>query len=220
MQFAPRYIDWQDKHDDTLRLYDGARVIRSTVNGPLYLARWARIEDSTVGKYTGLNEWSVIKHSTVGAYCCIGQRCAVSPYNHPTSWLSAHGFQFHPGGFEYVPEYHELVKLPFEDVPIKPVTIGNDVWMGHNVNVLAGVTVGDGAVIGAGAVVTKNVPPYAVVGGTPAKVLRYRFPRHIIERLLRLKWWDMELSELSGLPFDNIEKCLDLIEGRQLKAAA
>lgn len=212
MRFPRRRVEFQDQEDETSRLFDGAKIIRSTVEGPIYLARWARIEDSTCGKYTGFNEWSVAKHSTIGAYCCIGQRVAINPYNHPTSWLSAHGFQFHPGGFDNIEEYRDLEKLPFDAVPIARVVIGNDVWTGHNVNVLAGVTVGDGAVIGAGAVVTKNVPPYAIVGGSPAKVLRHRFPRHIIERLLRLKWWDMELSQLSGLPFNNIERCMDMIE--------
>jgi acetyltransferase-like isoleucine patch superfamily enzyme len=215
MRFAPRYIEEQTAGDEYLRLYDGSKVIRSTVEGPLYLARWARVEDSRCGKYTALNEWSVAKHSTIGAFCCIGQRVAINPYNHPTSWLSAHGFQFHPGGFDNIEEYRVLKKLPFDAVTIKPVIVGNDVWMGHNVNVLGGVTVGDGAVIGAGAVVTKNVPPFAVVGGSPATVRRYRFPRHIIERLLRIRWWDMELSDLNGLPFDNIERCMDLIEQRR-----
>lgn len=223
MKFTPRYIEHQDVSDcginGALRLFAGAEVRRSTVKGPLYLARWARVEDCKVGKYTGFNEWSVAKHSTIGAFCCIGQRVAINPYNHPTSWLSAHGFQFHPGGFDYVSEYRAVRKLPFEAVEIEPVVIGNDVWMGHNVNVLAGVTVGDGAVIGAGAVVTKDVPPYAVVGGSPATVRRYRFPRHIIDRLLRVKWWDMELCDLDGLPFDNIERCLDLIERRPLMEA-
>jgi acetyltransferase-like isoleucine patch superfamily enzyme len=217
MQFTPRYIEHQSKSDDLLRLNDGAEVIRSTVHGPLLLGRGARLADSSCGKYTGFNEWSVAKHSTIGAYCSIGQRVAINPAQHPTSWLSSHGFQYHPGaaGFGYVEEYRAVRKLPFEAVEIKPVVIGNDVWMGHNVNVLGGVTVGDGAVIGAGAVVTKNVPPYAVVGGVPATVLRYRFPRHIIDRLLRVKWWEMELCDLYDLPYDNIERCLDEIEKRQ-----
>ena len=87
--------------------------------------------------------------------------------------------------------------------------IGNDVWMGHNVNVMSGINVGDGAIIGAGAVVTKDVPPYAVVAGVPGTVRHYRFSENIISRLLRSKWWDLELSQLSGLAFKDIERCLE-----------
>jgi tetrahydrodipicolinate N-succinyltransferase len=86
------------------------------------------------------------------------------------------------------------------------------VWTGHNVNILQGINVGDGAAIGAGSVVTKDVPPFAVVAGVPAEIKRYRFPEAVIERMLRLKWWDLELAELSGLPFRDVERCLDLIE--------
>jgi tetrahydrodipicolinate N-succinyltransferase len=99
----------------------------------------------------------------------------------------------------------------------KHVTVGNDVWTGHNVNVMAGVSVGDGAIIAAGSVVTKNVPPYAIVAGVPATAKRLRFPERTIERLLRLRWWDLELSQLSGLPFRDIDRCLDMIEAIRSK---
>jgi tetrahydrodipicolinate N-succinyltransferase len=94
----------------------------------------------------------------------------------------------------------------------KHVSIGNDVWTGHNVNVMAGINVGDGAIIAAGSVLTKDVPAFAIVAGVPATVKRLRFPEKTVERLLRVKWWDLELSDLSGLPFRDVERCLDRIE--------
>jgi tetrahydrodipicolinate N-succinyltransferase len=111
-----------------------------------------------------------------------------------------------------VPEYTDFDRMERTPDMFKHVTIGNDVWTGHNVNILPGVSVDDGAVIGAGSVVTKDVPPYAIVAGVPAQVRRMRFPERTIERLLRLKWWELELSELSGLPFRDIDRCLDRVE--------
>src|SRR5262249_18615327 len=99
----------------------------------------------------------------------------------------------------------------------KTVTIGSDVWTGHNVIVMGGVTIGDGVVIGAGSVVTKDVPPFAVVAGVPATVKKLRFPEKTIERLLRVRWWDLELENLSGLPFRDVDRCLGLIEERKEK---
>ncbi len=80
--------------------------------------------------------------------------------------------------------------------------IGNDVWIGASVVVLAGIAVGDGAVIGAGSIVTRDVPPYAIVVGNPARILRYRFGTDIIEKLQASCWWDLPLEEIKLLPQD------------------
>lgn len=72
------------------------------------------------------------------------------------------------------------------------IVIGNDVWIGYEAVILAGVTIGDGAIIGARAVVTKDVPPYTVVGGVPARQIKRRFPEQILNELLKLKWWDWD----------------------------
>ena len=81
-------------------------------------------------------------------------------------------------------------------IPYKRVTVGNDVWIGVRAMILGGVTIGDGAVIGAGAIVTKDVPPYAVVAGIPAKLLRYRFPQNQIVKLITHPWWAMTDAQL------------------------
>lgn len=78
----------------------------------------------------------------------------------------------------------------------KEIEIGNDVWIGQRVMIMGGVHVGNGAVIGAGAIVTKDVPPYAIVGGIPAKLIRYRFPENVIQQLEESKWWLLEGSVL------------------------
>lgn len=196
-----------------IRLNPGARIIQSSLLGPVYLNRHTQIGPETVvGKYFGMNEHGFVARATIGAFCAFGARTAINPFNHPSDWLSIHEFQYHPRSFDWVPEYNDFVRLERTPEMFRHVTIGSDVWTGHNVNVMPGVNVGDGAIIGAGSVVTKDVPPYAIVAGVPATVKRFRFSEAVVERLLRLKWWDLELSDLSGLPFRDVERCLDRIE--------
>jgi serine acetyltransferase len=77
------------------------------------------------------------------------------------------------------------------------------------------VVIGDGAIVGSNAVVTKNVPPYAIVGGIPARIIKYRFDKKIIERLLKIKWWDLPEEQLTNLPFDNVDECLNILENQK-----
>ena len=201
-----------------VRLNPGARIIQSRLLGPVYLNRHTQIgPDVVLGKYFGMNADGFVARATVGSFCAFGARTAINPFNHPTNWLSINEFQYHPRSFDWVEEYNDFVRLERTPEMFRHVTIGSDVWTGHNVNVMPGVNVGDGAIIAAGAVVTKDVPPFAIVAGVPAEVKRLRFSEAVIERLLRVKWWDLELSDLSGLPFRDVERCLDLIE--EIRAA-
>jgi acetyltransferase-like isoleucine patch superfamily enzyme len=195
------------------RLNQGAKIFKAKLRGPLFLNRNSQLgPDATIGKYSGMNENCFFARGSMGAFCAIGARCAINPFNHPTDWLSINEFQYHPASFEWVKEYREFKRLSRSPDMFQTVTIGNDVWTGHNVNIMGGVTVGDGAVIGAGSVVTKDVPPYAIAVGVPAAVKRLRFPERTIARLLDSRWWELELCELSGLPFRDVERCLDHIE--------
>jgi acetyltransferase-like isoleucine patch superfamily enzyme len=202
-----------------MRLNPGARIIKSIIRGPLFLNKNSQVGPcADAGKYFGMNENCFIARATIGAFCAIGARTAINPFNHPSDWLSIHEFQYHPNSFDWVEEYNEFKRLKRTPDMFKRVSVGNDVWTGHNVNVMGGVTVGDGAIIAAGSVVTKDVPPYAMVAGVPATIKRLRFPERTVERLLRLKWWDLELSQLSGLPFRDIDRCLDMIEAIRAKS--
>ena len=196
-----------------LRLNPGARIIQSTVLGPVYLNRHTQIgPEATVGKYFGMNEHGFVARATIGSFCAFGARTAINPFNHPTNWLSIHEFQYHPKSFDWVDEYNDFVRVERTPEMFKHVTIGSDVWTGHNVNVMPGVNVGHGAIIAAGSVVTKDVAPFAIVAGVPAVVKRMRFSETVIERLLKIEWWNLELPELSGLPFRDVELCLDRLE--------
>src|ERR1700728_2682109 len=198
---------------DVIRVQPGARIVRSTFNGPLNMERISLIgPESTMGKYTSLNQDTFIIRATVGAFCAIGARSAINPFNHPTDWFSIHEFQYHPTSYGWVPKYNKITTR--EERPPESftrITVGNDVWIGNSVNIL-GANIGDGAVVAAGAVVTKDVPPYAIVAGVPAEIKRYRFNEKTIARFLRAKWWELELEQLDGLPFRDPERCLDLID--------
>lgn len=112
----------------------------------------------------------------------------VFPRNHPMNFLCMHPFFYrtHLGFIEKDP------------VPFNRLTIGHGVWIGFNAIILPGVSkIGDGAVIGAGAVVTKDVPPYAIVVGNPGVIVRYRFPKKIIDKLSESRWWEKDIAELT-----------------------
>ena len=121
----------------------------------------------------------------VGKYCQFGADVAVHSTNHPTSYLSTY---INKSLFD-----GELTALK----ETKTIRIGNDVWIGHNAIVVGGLTIGNGAIIASGSVVTKDVPPYTIMAGVPAKEVRKRFADSIIEEVEALKWWDMDEDTLN-----------------------
>src|SRR5262245_15725506 len=141
-----------------MRLNPGARIVKSNIRGPLFLNRNSQIgPDAVIGKYFGMNESCFVARATVGAFCAIGARTAINPFNHPSDWLSVHEFQYHPNSFDWVEEYNDFERLSRTPDMFQHVSIGNDVWTGHNVTVMAGMHVGESPIIAAGALSPNEV---------------------------------------------------------------
>jgi acetyltransferase-like isoleucine patch superfamily enzyme len=152
------------------------------------------VAESKVGDFSYIASYCRISNASIGKFCSIGPETLVGVGMHPVSqYVSTH------------PAFWSSVKhaqLSFVDADYfrdkKRIHIGNDVWIGARAVVLDGVSISDGAIVAAGAVVTKDVPPYAVVGGVPARIIKYRFGPTEIKELLRLQWWDKDLAWLKA----------------------
>lgn len=163
---------------------------------------------------------SLFRHvNLIGRFCSIAGNVAIGPYEHPIEWVSSASI-FSGGRNNWAAArafrernrqlndvaMHRLVTD--NDAKFPKVQIGNDVWIGEGVFIRRGVTIGDGAIIGSHAVVTKDVPPYAIVGGVPARLIRYRFEPAIIDELLDLQWWHYGLSAMEGVSWTDIDLAL------------
>ncbi|WP_284691697.1 CatB-related O-acetyltransferase [Deefgea salmonis] len=156
----------------------------------------------------------------IGRYCSFGENVQIGRHSHPLHYVSTSPF--------FYQKYEDIMDndLPFNiglnfdhdfnrsspPVVAQKTVIGNDVWIGHGAFILPGVTIGDGAVVAAMAVVTKDVPPYAVVAGSPARFIKYKVDERYIEPLLKLKWWEYAPWQLKGACIDNVPEFIKFVE--------
>ncbi len=158
----------------------------------------ARVE---MGRYTYAGSDTNITDARIGSFCSIGDSCRIGGGLHPMTTVSTSPVFLQGRNIMG----RNFAQIPYE--PSRTVTIGHDVWIGDQVFIKAGVTIGDGAVIGAHAVVVRDVAPYTVVAGVPAKEIRKRFDQKTVDRLLALKWWDWPEADLKryGASFSSPE---------------
>jgi len=173
------------------------------------------LREVTVGDYSYFERQAEAIYTTIGKFCSIAANTRINALEHPLERLTTHKVSYRPN--EYF-RYLGVDKDFRERRRSKQVTIGHDVWIGHGAVILPGIAIGNGAVIGANAVVTRDVQPYEIVAGMPAKVLRLRFAPEIAVRIERLSWWDWPAERLfEAIPdMQNlaIEEFLDRWEDR------
>jgi len=154
----------------------------------VHLGDEVKLINSDIGDHSYVNANTRIIKSNIGKYCSIGPNVILGMGIHPTDLISTHpAFYSNNKSFKTFSN-----KNYFEEY--EKITLGNDVWIGSNAIIMGGVTIGDGAIVAAGAIVTKDVKPYEVVGGIPAKHIKMRLDKKIIDRLMKIKWWDKDES--------------------------
>lgn len=170
-----------------------------------------RIQTIQIGKFSSISPRSTVVKAVLGRYCSIGHCVEIGMSQHPIDWFTTSAVTHDPAKISpTLPE----ANCEFKIAP-KETFMGHDVWIGAHALVPGGITIGTGAVIAAGSVVTKDVPPYAIVGGNPAKIIKYRIDEDLIESMLQSKWWEYDIfgaSSLGDIKFDRPAEALETIE--------
>lgn len=178
-----------------------------------------------IGKVQDASTADYIDVSRIGRFCSIAPNVRIGFPEHSISFISSHPMFRYAANSDWLddcfPKLHNEWELEMHNKNMESyrnkrvlTSIGNDVWIGYGARIPNGINIGDGAVIGFGAVVTKDVAPYTIVGGNPAKVIKKRFDDKVIERLLEIKWWDYGANILRGLDLSNPGLILDDLEER------
>lgn len=194
-------------HNDMTLQHDPVKVLSDK---PL-VSGTASVRSSSLGKYTEVGENAKIVESFLGDYSYAMDRCNIiysrigkfvniasdvrlNPGNHPLEWVSQHHFLYRRKMYGFADQDKSSF---FGWRRMQKVTVGHDVWIGHKAIILPDVTIGNGAVVAAGAIVTKDVAPYTIVAGVPAKPLRSRFPESVWKCLEKIAWWDWDHDTLT-----------------------
>ncbi|SMC70225.1 DapH/DapD/GlmU-related protein [Papillibacter cinnamivorans] len=169
-------------------------LLRNAVLGAYtHIQAHSVLHEVVLGDYSYCAGYNQIDYAAIGKFCSIASFVRINPGNHPTyTRVAQHHFTYRSSDYGM----GEDDKAFFDWRRSRPVTIGNDVWIGHNASILPGVIVGNGAVIGTGAVVTRDVAPYSIVAGVPAGKIGMRFPEGLIERIEASRWWDWDYDTL------------------------
>lgn len=194
-----------------IQLPAGLSILPDTrINVPFYFEPVVTLgsvnigQNVRIGRNSFLNEGVIREHTVIGRYCSMGRKVTIAAPHHPLNYMTTH--------LGLLAASDQGAPNPDREDGLRETHIGNDVWIGDNVFIKRGVQIGDGAVIGATAVVTKDVPPYAIMAGVPARLLRYRFDEAIRARLIRAAWWKLPEACLGTLPLRDVAATLEILE--------
>ena len=177
------------KLSETPLVHPTADVQNSTLGRWTEVADRSRVSESELGDYSYMMQDCAVWCATIGKFSNIAASVRINATNHPTWRPTLHHFTYRASDYWDDAEHESEF---FAQRRARRVSIGHDTWLGHGSTILPGVTVGDGAAVGAGAVVSKDVAPYTIVAGVPAKPIRERFDRRTAERYQALAWWDWD----------------------------
>lgn len=183
------------KLDKEPYLHPGASVRNSQLGHFVEIGEGTHILESVLGDYSYTARYADIAYSVLGKFVNVAAFTRLNPGEHPYHRASLHHFMYRSSYF-WPDEPDETAVFDWRRS--RPVKVGHDTWIGHGAVIMKGVTIGDGAIIAAKAVVTKDVPPYGVVAGTPARLIKWRHPRGVADRLQALAWWDWSHEQLKA----------------------
>lgn len=184
------------------KIFNQCAVKNSTIDKSACCDYGSIVLNSNIGKCSYIGEHTSLIYSKVGNFTSISNYCAIGGGAHPINWVSTSPVFNSSKSILNI----SMARSKFD--PFTETLIGNDVWIGSHCLIKAGITIADGAIIGMGSVVTKDVPPYEIWAGNPAKILKKRFDDEIIKKLLEIKWWEWQFKKLKYYApyFNDIKK--------------
>ncbi|MCS6837050.1 MAG: acetyltransferase [Anaerolineae bacterium] len=194
-QFPPGPVPEPKRLSEQPTVHPTARLWQCQLGAWTEVGAHNLLIETSMGDYSYTDDQVSMIYTTVGKFCSIASHVRVNPGNHPMERVTQHHATYRRQQYGFHEEDdHDF----FAWRRAHPCVIGHDVWLGHAVTIMPGVSIGTGAVVGSGAVVTKDVPPYQIAVGVPAKVIRPRFPDYVAEKLMQIAWWDWDRTTLEA----------------------